>query len=122
ERLAHPSKRTQRPVTARTVRHIHRTLCTALNCAVEFKVVPVNVALAADPPTTMRAVAQYMSVEQARAFLGTAKHERLYALYATVLALGLRLGEALGIAWDDIDLDSGRFNIRQALQRIDKKL
>jgi integrase len=33
-----------------------------------------------------------------------------------------RLGEALGISWSDIDLDSGRFNIHQALQRIDKKL
>jgi integrase len=36
--------------------------------------------------------------------------------------LGLRLGEGLGIAWADIDLDTGRFNIQQALQRLSKKL
>ena len=122
QRLAKKSGRTKRSVSARTVRHIRRTLCTALNCAVKYKVIPLNVALATDPPTAARAAVQYMSVEQARTFLEMARSDRLYALYATVLALGLRLGEGLGIAWDDIDLDTGRFNIQQALQRIDKKL
>ncbi len=121
-RLAQKSERTKRPITARTVRHMHRTLCTALNVAVKYKVVPVNVALSTDPPAAARPTVNYMSVEQARAFLETAKADRLYALYATVLSLGLRLGEGLGIAWDDIDLDSGRFNIQQSLQRLDKKL
>jgi integrase len=122
DRLAQKSERTKRQITARTVRHMHRTLCTALNVAVKYKVVAVNVALATDPPAAARPTVSYMSVEQARAFLETAKGDRLYALYATVLALGLRLGEGLGIAWDDIDLGSGRFNIQQALQRLSKKL
>jgi integrase len=121
-RLTEKSKRTMRPLSARTVRHIHRTLCTALNSAVQYKIVPVNVALSTDPPTAPKPNVQYFSVEQARAFLAAAAGHRLYALFATVLSLGLRLGEALGIAWADIDLDTGRFNIHRALQRIDKKL
>ncbi len=33
------------------------------------------------------------------------------------LALGLRQGEALGLAWDDLDLDGGTLTVRRALQR-----
>ena len=122
DRLSQPSERTGRPLSAKSVRHIHRTLCTALNSALKYRSVARNVALSVDPPRLLRSAIRYFSVEQARTFLDTAKNDRLYALYATVLSLGLRLGEALGISWSDVDLDTGRFNIHQALQRIDKKL
>jgi len=36
--------------------------------------------------------------------------------------MGLRRGEALGLAWADVDLDSGRLTIRQALHRVDGEL
>ena len=121
-RLTDTSDRTGRPLSARTVRHIHRTLCTALNSAVKYRMVPVNVAALVDPPRAPQPSISYFSVEQARQFLEAAKGDRLYALFATVLSLGLRLGQGLGVAWLDLDLDTGRFNIRQALQRIDKKL
>jgi integrase len=122
ERLVTPSERTGRPRSARTVRHIHRVLCIALNCALKYGNVARNVAKLVDPPTAMKATTNYFSVEQARLFLDIAKADRLFPLYATVLSLGIRLGEGLGIAWPDVDLDTGRFNIHQALQRIDKKL
>jgi integrase len=67
-----------------------------------------------DPPRATKPNIQFFSVEQARTFLAAANEDRLYALFATVLALG--------ISWFDVDLDTGRFNIHQALQRIDKKL
>jgi integrase len=120
------SARTGRPLSKRSIRHIHRTLCTALNSAVNYKAVGVNVALDADPPKNDpkkdKSGVRYFTVEQARKFLEVATADRLHALFATVLSLGLRLGEALGVAWPDVDLDAGSFNIHQALQRIDKKL
>lgn len=38
------------------------------------------------------------------------------------LAVGLRLGEALGLGWDDVDLTAKTLRIRRALQRVEKKL
>ncbi len=38
------------------------------------------------------------------------------------LALGLRQGEALGLRWQDVDLDRRRLQISQALQRVDGTL
>lgn len=50
--------------------------------------------------------------------LAAASGEPLYALYATILSLGLRLGEALALAWEDVDFRKGRINVRHALQRV----
>ena len=108
-------------LSARTVRHIHRTLCTALNIAVKHDLVPRNVASLADPPRAPKPAVQFLNLKQARRLLDTAKEHPLYALFATILSLGLRLGEALGLSWSDVDLDNGRLTIRHALQRSDKQ-
>ena len=41
----------------------------------------------------------------------------MHARWLVGLALGLRQGEALGLWWDDIDLDTGLLQIRRAWQR-----
>ena len=59
-----------------------------------------------------------LSPEEARRLLDAARGGRLEALYSVALALGLRQGEALGLKWGDIDLDSGVLRVRRASQRI----
>jgi integrase len=61
-------------------------------------------------------------LEQATAFLIVANTHRLGALFSVALACGLRLGEATGLRWADVDLESGRVEIRQQLQRVGKRL
>lgn len=50
------------------------------------------------------------------------KGDRLSALYSVGMAIGLRLGEALGLRWTDIDLRRGLLKVEHALQRIKGKL
>jgi integrase len=52
------------------------------------------------------------------------RRQRAPALHAwaVALAIGLRRGEALGLAWADVDLDGGRLTVRQALHRVDGQL
>jgi integrase len=38
------------------------------------------------------------------------------------LSIGLRKGEALGLQWDDVDLELRRVKVRRTLQRIDGEL
>jgi integrase len=44
--------------------------------------------------------------------------DRLHALYVVALNLGLRRGEALGLFWDDVDLDKAQITIRRSLNRV----
>ena len=47
-----------------------------------------------------------------------ADDDPLYAAYALVLVTGLRKGEALGLTWEDVDLDAGELTIGRQLQRV----
>jgi integrase len=57
--------------------------------------------------------------EQARALLDAGKEgrlEALYVLYVLSLTVGLRIGEALGLKWSDIDLYTGTLCVNRQLQ------
>ena len=44
------------------------------------------------------------------------------ALYSVALTMGLRQGEALGLRWQDIDLEMGYLRVSKQLQRFNGKL
>lgn len=52
----------------------------------------------------------------------TADEHRLGALFSVALACGLRLGEATGLRWEDVDLETGEIRVRQQLQAVGKQL
>ena len=47
-----------------------------------------------------------LTAEQAQTLLQTTKGNRLHALWAVMLGAGLRPGEAMGLTWDCVDLNS----------------
>jgi integrase len=106
----------------RTVEMIRSVLVTSLGKAKKWGMIPRNVAKLTDAPKVRRQEVQSMTPEQARAFLEAVKGDRLEALYRVSLALGLRGGEALGLKWEDIDLDGETLKIRHTLQRLNGKL
>jgi integrase len=64
---------------------------------------------------------QPLTREEARQFLEVAREDRLGALYSVALTMGLRQGEALGLRWEDVDLEARLLHIRFQLQRIEGK-
>jgi integrase len=103
--------------SARNICYARTVLRAALGQARKWRAVRENVAALVEPPRHRAKHIQPLSPEQARALLSAAKKHRLSALVSVATALGLRLGEALGLAWNDVDLTAGVLTIRQALER-----
>jgi integrase len=101
----------QAVLSASSIRHVLRVLRAALQDAVDEELLSRNVArLVQLRVTDDRKVRSFTRVE-ALCFLDAAEQHRLYALWAVALAMGLRRGEALGLAWVDVDLDAGRMTV-----------
>lgn len=58
-----------------------------------------------------------MSQEKATRFLEKASEDRYHPLWCVLLTGGLRPGEALGLRWEDVALDSGTIHIQRTLTR-----
>ena len=56
--------------------------------------------------------AEPLTAEQARRLLDSVAGTRAYTFCFLALATGLRRGEILGLMWDDLDLETGKLNVR----------
>jgi integrase len=105
-------------LSPQSVHHIRAVLRGALNDAVRWGEIGRNVAELADPPRVEQFEPMFLSIEQARAFMTAADNDRLAALYRVAVPLGLRQGEALGLRWEDVDLNDRTLHVRRSLKRI----
>ena len=78
-----------------------------------------NVASLADPPRVPKKEFHALTAEAARNLLVAVRGDRLEALFTVALSIGLRQGEALGLWWLDVDLDSGSLAVQRTLQRVE---
>jgi integrase len=101
-----------------TAHHVHRTVRAALNVAVRRGHIAKNPAMLAKAPSVEDIEVEPYDVEEVRRLLKTAATlPRNNARWAVALALGLRQGEALGLQWQDVDLDRGTLRVRRGRQR-----
>jgi integrase len=100
-----------------SLRHIHAVIRRALNVAVKWQLIGVNPANLVDAPRPDQHEVVPLSATEARQLLRAAEGDRMEARWLIGLALGLRQGEALGLWWEDVDLDARLIRVRRALQR-----
>jgi integrase len=108
----------------RTIRDLRTVLRSALSTAQREELVTKNAAALVTVPSGRTRKTQAWTSDEARAFLESARadDDPHYALYVLVLVLGLRKGEALGLSWRDVDLDTGELAIRWQVQRVRREL
>lgn len=90
-------------------------LKAGLSQGVKWGLLPRNPAQGVKPPARKAREIRVWDEEQAVRFLEVARSTRYYALFYLALATGMRIGELLGLAWDDVDLDGGAIQVRRAI-------
>lgn len=101
-----------------TVRQCHAVLSRALKAAVREGKAVRNVATLIDPPGTQKNPRTPLTVHQARAVLKACEGDEMESRWYAALWLGMRQGECLGLAWTDVDLQTGIIDVSRALQRV----
>ena len=100
-----------------SVRHLHAVIRRAMNVAVKWQLLGVNPAALVDSPRVGQHEITPLTADEAQRLIKAARGDRMEARWLVGLALGMRQGEALGLWWDDLDLDAGLLRVRRALQR-----
>ena len=111
----------RRGLSASTVLKIHRILSRALRIAVRRGRVGRNVATLVDAPAAAAHEVEALTREEARRILAVAAAKRNAARWSVALALGIRQGEALGLRWSYVDLETGVIRAWYQIQRTEWK-
>jgi len=87
-----------------SIRKIHNIIGAALNQAYKNELIATNPASKATPPTIEKPDIQILSHKEQEIFINALEGETLKPLFLLLLQTGLRIGEALALRWDCIDL------------------
>lgn len=107
--LAHKDRHPQ------TLRHHRATLRRALTDAVRDGYIERNPVSLSRAPRIPRKERRYLSAQEAVRLIESSRNDRLWPLWTLLVSTGLRLTEALSLAWSDTDLggnDAGERAIR----------
>ena len=103
---------------ANTIRLARAPLSGALKLAVAEGMLPVSPMVSVPRPASVRKIAAYWSPQQAREFLASEQHDRLYPLWSFLLGCGLRIGELVWLRWSNIDLTGKQAHIVEFATRL----
>ena len=109
-------------LSASTRRLIRSVLVQATNQAMKWRIVTRNEAAMSTHVTVKRTEGRSLSPAQAKRLMETLKTCSMGSLFTVMLTTGMRRGEALGLRWEDVDLEKGVIHVRQQLQRINGEL
>lgn len=100
-----------------TIRQAHAILHRALRVAMLEGRVVRNAADMSDSPSAETNPTPHLEVEEARLVLASASGGRELVRAICALVLGLRQEEALGLRWEDVDLEARTLRIERGVQR-----
>src|SRR5579883_2315724 len=112
------AKKLKDGLSPKTVNAIHGVLHKALDNAVKWSLVALNVFDAVSPPRVPLTEKRVLTVEQARMLLNSVREQRLEVLLTLALTTGMRRGEILALRWSDVNLREGSLQVRRTVDYI----
>lgn len=106
----------------RTIYDIATILRAGLKDAVNKQLIYHSPADKIPKPKKGTKEARFMDQTEISRFLKALKGDRLENYFVLMLHTGLRPGEALGLAWEQVDLQNSRITVSQALHEVNGKL
>lgn len=105
----------EKKLSAKTVRHVHQVLSSALNQAVKWKLILQNPCSLCELPRRQKKEMKCFTAKETKVFLEEAKNDRWYTVFLIAVETGMRPEEYLGLQWADIDFERGCVTVRRAL-------
>ncbi|GAC1629402.1 MAG: site-specific integrase [Chloroflexota bacterium] len=104
-------------LSPRSVEQVHGVLRIALRQAVKLGLLHQAPTAATTPPRSERREMRPLDLEEIHTLFASLSDDPLQALWVLLITTGIRLGEATGLIWADLDLREGTVGIRRAAQR-----
>ncbi len=76
-----------------------------------------NVCARITPPKLKKVKQKFWNADQSIKFLDTVKENRYYGIFLCSLTTGMRIGEVLGLRWQDVDPENKIINVCQKLEK-----
>ena len=107
-------------LSSTTIRHVHTLLKTALDTAVEWKLldsspIPRNV------PKKSTVERSIWTPDMMRAAMADMEHTMLHLAVHLAFICSLRIGETVALTWDDVDFERSTIRICKTLQRVSRE-
>lgn len=106
----------------KTIRHIYIMLNSALDKAVQLKLLQENVNRLAVIPKAEIYQAKVLSTEEVRKILAEAKEDKWYPIIILAIYTGLRKGELMALKWKNIDFEEHELYVESSLCRVVKSI
>lgn len=110
-------------ISANIVRTINKHLGTSMNLALKQGLVMRNYCDLVTLPKASKKDAEKIkcfSEAEQRMFIASLNGNRNKPLYLTAFGCGLRIGEIMGLKWEDIDFNNSTMSIKRAISNISK--
>ena len=107
----------QAGLSPRSVEQMHAVLHRALRQGLHWGLIATNPAELVAPPRPRKREMTALTTAQLQRLLMTTRNERWYPLWVILSTAGLRIGEALGLGWESVSLETRRLAVVRSLQR-----
>mgnify|MGYP000470896848 CR=1 FL=1 len=113
-------KQNTQGLSPKTILNLHRCLHKAMNQAVLEHYIDFNPCDAVSLPRNEKPQVEILTREEQQKLIYTSYKYRYGIFIRLTLATGIRLGELLGLRWEDVDFNKRMLSIRRTINRLPK--